>query len=460
MRSPTVETLAPEIDQLVTQRDYRSIREGLRGLPHADTADILESLTPGDMAIAFRMLPHDDAAGVFADLSSDAQEDLIGALGDTRAIRVVEEMEPDDRARLLDELPAQVSTRLLGRLAPATRRETQVILGYGPEQVGRLMTPDYVRVKPHWTVAKALEHIRRFGSDAETLYWVFVVDQDLRLIDDIYIRQLLLADADDTIAKLMDNQFVALDATADREEAVRAFARYDRTALPVIDARGTLVGIVTHDDIADVAEVEATEDIHKLGGAEALTQPYLETHPIQMVRKRGPWLISLFTVQLVTVGVMAGFEDQLAEAVVLALFVPLIISTGGNTGTQTSSMLVRAIALREVSLANWAKVVKRELATALTLGLTLGVYGFAITLVLTATGFAESDTPARVGLAIAASIGIIVVWAVLAGSLLPLMLERLGFDPASSSAPLVATIMDISGLLIYLLISSAVVAAA
>lgn len=454
MRSPTAETLVPEINELVAQRDYRSIRVGLRYLPPADTADILAELDPNDAAIAFRMLPSDDAAEVFSNLAPDDQERLIEALGDDRATRVVEELDPDDRARLLDELPAVVSTRLTNALTPEARRETQAILGYGPQQVGRLITPDYVRVKPQWTVADTLEHIRKWGKDAETIAWLYVVDNDLTLIDDIVIRDILLADAHTTIGALMDEQFVALDATADREEAVRAFQRYDRTALPVIDTRGRLVGIVTHDDVADVAEEEVTEDIHKLAAVEALTEPYLDTHPAKMVRKRGPWLVALFTVQLVTVGVMAGFEDQLASAVVLALFVPLIISTGGNTGTQTASMLVRAIALREVSLANWVRVITRELTTGLILGLTLGVYGFLVTLLLAALGFAETPTPALIGLSIALSIVTIVIWAVLSGSLLPLVLEHLRFDPATSSAPLVATIMDVSGLLIYLAIST------
>jgi len=450
MRSPTVETIEPEIRELTQQQDWRSLRDSLRYLPHADIAELLAGMPPTEAAPAFRILPRDDASEVFANFPPEFQEDLIAALGDQRAVRVLEEMDPDDRARLIDELPVEVSTRLLAKLTPESRRETNAILGYGPEQVGRLMTPDYVRVKPAWTVARTLEHMRHFGRDAETLHWVYVVDKDLKLIDDLFIRQLLLADPDATIQSLMDEQFLALDATADREEAVRMMARYDRSALPVVDRRGLLVGIVTHDDVIDVAEQEATEDIHKLAGIEALRQPYLDIRPPQMVKKRGPWLATLFTVQLVTIAVMAGFADQLERAVVLSLFIPLIISTGGNTGTQTASMLVRAIALREVSLADWARVVRHELVTGLVLGLALGVYGFAVTYALHLVGFAESDYPIQVGAAIAASVFGIVLWAVLIGSMFPLLLERLKFDPATSSAPLVATLMDVSGLTIYL----------
>lgn len=458
MRSPTVEALEPDILALLASRDLRTLRESLRHLPHADTADLLSQFEPADAAIAFRVLPRDDASEVFAYLPGDAQELLIDALGEARSVRVVEEMDPDDRARLLDELPVEISTTLMAHLTPESRRETQAILGYSPEQVGRLMTPDYVRVRPYWTVARTLDHIRRYGRDAETLNWVYVVDNERTLIDDLPVRQILLADPASAIADLMDNHFVALDAADDREEAVLAMSRYDRSALPVVDARGLLVGIVTFDDVSDVAEREATEDTQKMAAMEALGQPYLEVPPSAMLRKRGPWLVALFVLQIVTIAVMASFAEQLESAVVLALFVPLIISTGGNTGTQTASIIVRALTLREVSLGDWGNVLRQELATGLLLGLVLGGLGMGIAITLPEIGLADSAAPAHVGAAVGLSVGAIVVWAVLAGSLLPLLLERLGSDPATSSAPLVATLMDVSGLTIYLLVSSAILA--
>ena len=245
-------------------------------------------------------------------------------------------------------------------------------MGYAPESVGRLMTPDYVRVRPAWTVAQALDHIRRYGQDAETVHWVYVVDDRGALIDDLHIRSLLLADPEATIESLMDNTFISLGARDDREEAVRMMARYDRTALPVTDSAGHLLGIVTADDVADVAEEEATEDIQKLAGVQVLGEPYTSIRVWDMVRKRGFGLCLLFPAQVLTVAVLAFFEPQISEIVVLALFVPLIISSGGNTGTQASSLLIRAIALDEVSPGDWWRVLRKELWTGLALGLLLG----------------------------------------------------------------------------------------
>ena len=450
MLSPTIQLLEPEVRELLRDKQWRDLREVLRDLPHADVAELLEALDAPDAAVAFRVLPRDDASEVFAYLPPERQEELIEVFGEGRAMRLIEDMDPDDRARLLDELPAEGSGRILLRLKPETKRQTQAILGYDAEQVGRLMTPDYVRVKPSWTVERALAHIRRWGHDAETLHWVYVVDADGRLIDDLFIRQLLLAELDTPISELMDHKFVALNATDDREEAVRMLARYDRSALPVIDSRGLLIGIVTFDDVADVQEEEATEDIQKLGGLEALDQPYLDTSVGEMVRKRGPWLAALFAMQVGTISVMGMFENQLEKAIVLSLFVPMIISLGGNTGSQTSTLLVRAIALGEVTLRDWSRVVLHELKTSVPMGLGLGLLGVGIVWGLDLVGIARSGYPWLVGGAIAASVVAIVVWATIVGSTFPLLLERLGLDPATSSSPLVATLMDVSGVTIYL----------
>ncbi|MEL6739920.1 MAG: magnesium transporter, partial [Planctomycetota bacterium] len=309
--------------------------------------------------------------------------------------------------------------------------------------------PDYVRVRPEWTVRRALEHIRQWGRDAETVHWVYVVDADRKLIDDLHIRRFLLADLDTTVEQLMDDEFVALHATDDREDAVRAMARYDRTALPVIDSLGLLVGIVTVDDVADVAEAEFTEDVHKLGGLEALDEPYMTTRFVAMVKKRGVWLVGLFALQLCTIFAMRIFEDELAKAVVLALFVPLIISSGGNTGTQAASLLVRALALNEVRFADWWAVARKELLTGLVLGSALGVLGLVTVVLLGTTGLVETEYLVRLGFVVGTSVVGIVIWGTLIGSLLPMLLDRMGLDPATSSSPLVATLMDVSGLTIY-----------
>jgi magnesium transporter len=451
--SPTAQLIEPTIRELVDQRSFRELRETLSRLEHADVAEILESMELADAAVAFRVLPRDDASEVFANFSADQQEKLIEALGAERAQRVIESLDTDDRARLLDELPVEVADRIIRSLSPADRRATQAILGYDDETVGRLMTPDYVRMRPEWTIEHALEHIRRYGKDAETVHWVYVIDEGKRLIDDIHIRQILLADPAQTIESLMDNEFIALGATDDREEAVRVMARYDRTALPVVDGRGLLVGIVTADDIADVAEEEFTEDIQKLGGMEALDSPYMSAGFREMIKKRGGWLAGLFVLQLATIGVMTIFEDHLNKAVVLALFVPLIISSGGNTGTQAASLLVRALALEEVSFKDLWRVARKEVLTGLVLGSMLGGLGLLTVLALNLTGLAETEHAWRLAFVVGTAVVGIVIWGTLIGSLFPILLQRVGADPATSSSPLVATLMDVSGLTIYFVVA-------
>lgn len=461
MENPAAQLLIPDLVELINGGSFRELREALRTLEPVDiaglVAELIEEHTAEHAAIAYRVLPRDDAAEVFSHLSGDEQEELIGELGNERAVRVVESMSPDDRAKLLDELPVEVTRQIIRRLDAPTRRETQAILGYPAESVGRIMTPDYVKVRPGWTVASALSHLRQYGKDAETVHWVYVVEPDGALVDDVHIRQILLADPESKVDELLDGRFVALKATDDREEAVRVMARYDRTALPVVDGLGLLVGIVTYDDVADVAEIEATEDIHKLGGLEALSAPYLSVTFVEMMRKRAGWLTALFGLQIGTIAVLGAFEQQLERAVILSLFIPLIVSSGGNTGTQAASMLVRSLALGEVEPGDWVGVAVRELRTGLALGVTLGLLGFGVVLGAAALGLGDTDGhAARVGLVIGVTIAVIVVWGSLAGSLLPLLLQRIGLDPAASSSPLVATIMDISGLTIYLLVAVAV----
>jgi len=455
--NPTSQILLPELAELIANREFRALRESLKGVPAADVADLLADLPLEEAAVCFRLLPRDGAGAVFADLEGDLQQALIEQLGDIRSRQAIEALDPDDRARVLDELPTQVAKRLILSLSPATRRETQAILGYPSDAVGRIMTPDYVRVRPDWTVAKAFEHIRRFGRDAETVHWIFIIDEDYRLIDDIHIRQLLLADPDALISSIMDDAFLALNADEDREEAVRMMGRYDRTALPVIDSRGVLMGIVTHDDVADVAEEEVTEDIQKQAGMEALAKPYMQTGLAEMIKKRGGWLCALLLLQVATIGVLDMFQSQLAEAAILISFIPLIISSGGNTGTQAASLLIRAISLDEIEHKEWSTIIVRELRTGIILGLVLGVVSFLVVVGLDAAGIAEDTRAFSVGLTVGISILAIVIWGVTLGSMFPILLDRMGLDPATISSPLVATLMDVSGIVIYLLIASVLV---
>ncbi|RMH26533.1 MAG: magnesium transporter [Planctomycetota bacterium] len=449
MPTPTIHLLEPELRQLIAGRQFRAIRDALSALEPADIADLIEELEPEEAVVAFRVLPRSLAADTFAEMVSETQESLLEELGDERAARLIESMDPDDRAAVLDELPVEVAGQLIARLSPKNRRVTQAILGYDAESVGRIMTPDYVRVRPEWTVARALEHIRRYGHDAETVHWVYVVNHEGKLLDDIHIRKLLLAEPESTIADLMDHEFLSLRADEDREEAVRMMSRYDRTALPVVDSLGLLVGIVTHDDVADIAEEEFTEDVQMLGGMAALDLPYLSTGLPEMLRKRGGWLALLFVMQVGTIGVISHFEGELAKAVVLASFIPLVISCGGNTGSQAATMLVRALSVGEIETADWWRVARKELLTGIGLGSLLGILCLATVSIASQLGFVDTASPARVGFAVGTAVVIIVTWATIVGSLLPILLMRVGLDPATSSTPLIATLMDLSGLSIY-----------
>ncbi|MDX9912709.1 MAG: magnesium transporter [Phycisphaerales bacterium] len=455
--NPTVQLLEPEVVELVRAGRFGELRESLRGIDHADVAEILAAIEPKDAAIAFRFLPRDFAGEVFAHLDWERQQELIEELGTESSVHVIEAMDHDDRVALLDELPTEVAHRLIAALSPEDRRITQAILGYPSESVGRLMTPDYVRVRPDWSVQRAMEHIRKHGRDAATLHWVYVVDEQGRLVDDLKIATLLLADPHASVESLMDKNFIALSCGADQEEAVREFAHYDRTALPVIDSRGVLLGVVTVDDVADVAEEEATEDIQKLAGMEALDAPYMQATLREMVRKRGFWLGVLLIAESATILVMMSFQEKLAEALVLSLFVPLIIASGGNSGSQASSLVIRALALEEIEPRAWARVLKRELVMGLALGSILGVLAVGIVVFWQFVGLHDEESrfdPFVVGFAIGTAIVGCVLWGTLLGSMFPLLLKRVGLDPATASSPLVATIMDSSGLLIYFTIAS------
>ena len=316
------------------------------------------------------------------------------------------------------------------------------------------MPPPFVRVRPHWSVAQALDHIRRYGTDSETMSLVYVIDEKGKLIDDLRIRQILLAPADTLISDLMDKRFVALKATDDQEVAVEAFKEADLNALPVTDTEGALIGIVTVDDIFDVAEEEATEDIQKMGGTEALDEPYMEIGIPTMVRKRATWLIVLFLSEMLTATAMGKFESEIAKAVVLSIFVPLVISSGGNSGSQASTLIIRAMALGEVTLKDWWRVMRREILSGLSLGGILGTIGF----IRISTWALVFHSYGEHWLLLALTVGIalvgIVLWGTLSGSMLPFLLRRIGLDPATSSAPFVATLVDVSGLVIYFTVAA------
>jgi magnesium transporter len=440
---------AEELAAVLRARDYARLRDMLRNRHAGEVAALLTELSIEDQVVVFRVLPRKDAAAVFEYLTQEAQEALLKAMAQEDVAALLNNMAPDDRTRFLEELPAAVTRQLLALLTPAERAVALTLLGYPEKSVGRRMTPHYVAIREHWTVLDVLDYVRAHGQDSETLNVIYVVDEHGLLIDDIRIREFLLAPIDRRVSDLMDRRFVALKATDDQDAAVAVFRQYDRSALPVTDTAGMLIGIVTIDDVLDVAEARATREIHRIGGSEALDEPYMQIGFGQMIQKRAGWLTALFLGEMLTATAMGSFEQEISRAVVLALFVPLIISSGGNSGSQASTLVIRALALGEVGLHDWWRVMRREIMAGLALGGILGAIGFLrITLWSAFSNIYGPHWP-LIAVTVALSLVGVVLWGTLTGSLLPFLLRRLGFDPAASSAPFVATLVDVTGLVIY-----------
>ncbi|PYR53950.1 MAG: magnesium transporter [Acidobacteria bacterium] len=445
------ETVRPaaELAAVIRQRDFTRLRDMVRNRPPIDLATVLTDLSLEEQVLFFRTLPRKIAAATFEYLSGEAQESLLKAMASEDAAALLNDMAPDDRTKFLEELPASATRQLLALLTPEERSVAVTLLGYPEGSIGRLMTPNYTSVREDWTIQYVLDYIRTHGQNSETLNVIYVVDDRGVLIDDIRISEFLLTSPANTVRDLMDRRFVALKATDDQETAVTVFRREDRSALPVTDSTGVLIGIVTVDDVLDVAEAAATEDIQRVGGSEALDEPYMKIAFHRMIQKRAGWLTALFIGEMLTATAMGAFEHEIEKAVVLALFVPLIISSGGNSGSQASTLVIRALALGEVKLIDWWKVMRREIGAGLALGGILGTIGFLRIAIWSAFSTLYGQHWLLVALTVSISLVGVVLWGTLTGSLLPFLLRRLGFDPAASSAPFVATLVDVTGLVIY-----------
>ncbi|MFM2082337.1 MAG: hypothetical protein RL380_1028 [Verrucomicrobiota bacterium] len=446
--------LQPELVELIRQRNFNQLREILCDFPATELAEIFYDLPPGDEAVLLRVLPRELAAEVFELLPVEDQEKMLHALGNEQVAQILNDIAPDDRTALLEELPAAVTQKLLALLDPAERKIATDLLGYPEHSIGRRMTPGYVAVQQNWTVAEVFAHLRGEEHKREAMNQLYVVDAKGQLVDYVRLRNLVVSPPQMSVLELLENQKIFLCATDDQETAVTAFKKYDVTMLPVVDSKEILVGVVTVDDVLDVAEKEATEDIQKLGGMEALDAPYLKIGMLDMIKKRAGWLALLFLGEMLTATAMAHFEGELASCIVLASFLPLIISSGGNSGSQATSLIIRAMAVRDVTLADWWRVLRRELAVGFALGGVLAVLGFVRIVVWQSLGFKQYGAHFQlIGLAIASSLIGVVLFGSVVGAMLPFILRALRFDPAVSSAPLVATLVDVTGLVIYFTIA-------
>lgn len=439
--------------QLIDEKSWKVVKQELGNLEPFQIAEMIGSLSKkSDRIILFRLLPRELAKETFQHLTHDEQEYIIEGLAANvnKLTELLNNLDPDDRTAFFEELPGRISQRLMQMLSKDERIITTQLLGYPKDSIGRLMTPEYVAVKPYFTVSQALEHIRKFGRDSETLNVIYIVDDNWKLIDDIRIKEVILASPAQKVSELSDNRFIALNAYDDQEVAVKVFIDHDRVALPVVDTAGTLLGIVTFDDIMDVQEKESTEDFQKFGGTEGLDLSYTKTSLFEMVKKRAGWLVVLFLGEMLTASAMGYFDEEISKAVVLALFVPLIISSGGNSGSQAASLIIRSLALNELKLRNWWYVMKKEIFSGLLLGTILGAIGFIRIFIWQGTGLYDyGEYWFWIAASVSVSLIFIVLWGTFSGSMIPFLLKKIGLDPATASAPFVATLVDVTGLIIY-----------
>ncbi len=435
------ELLRPEIEELLRQKNWAVLRETLEAWPAPELSDLMLSLSDADRAILYRALPRHGAAEVFSYLEPADQDDLLRTLTDEETRHLLANMLPDDRTHLLEELPGQVTQRMLNLLSPADLREARWLLGYPDGSVGRLMTPDYVAVKQDWTVDQAIRHIRHAGKASETVNRIYVVDDNWHLVDDIALRRFIFAEPDTLVSELMDHSFASVSAFADSEEAVRVIGRYDLVALPVLDSDSTLVGIVTVDDLLDVAEEEATEDFHRVGSVGPIRTKLLETPLSILYQRRIGWLVTLVFLAIPSFFTMRHYEATTAEFGALVLFLPLLIGSGGNAGSQSATLMVRALATGDVGRADWLRLLAREFGVAMTLGVTM-----AAAVAIPGYFFGGGEVAFVVALTM---VSVVMLGSVI-GMSLPFLLDRLELDPATASAPLVTSIADITGVLVYL----------
>ncbi|TXH22403.1 MAG: magnesium transporter [Chitinophagaceae bacterium] len=442
-------SIAQHFEEVISSEDKLQIKDFLDDQNISDIVELIDEYPEYDSQIIAGMSIH-RAVNVFKLLELSAQKEIIAKLPPNKLAALLNELPADDRTDFLEELSGTAVRDLIKLLNPEERKITLSLLGYPENSIGRLMNPDYVYVYEHNTVAEVFEIIRKFGRNSDAINVIYVINENDELLDDLRIGEFILSTPDVKVSELMDDRVIALNAFDDQETANNIFKMNNRVALPVVNNNNKLLGIVTIDDVLWVAEEEFTEDIQKMGGLEALNEPYLETPFLQLIRKRSFWLVLLFIGEMLTATAMSFFEDEIAKAVVLALFIPLIISSGGNSGSQASTLVIQAMAVGEITIKDWWRILKREFYSGLFLGAILGCIGF---LRITLFTFIFPNLYGPHWISIAFTIGVslvgVVLWGSLIGSMFPIILKKFGLDPAVSSAPLVATLVDVMGIVIY-----------
>lgn len=434
--------LKPEIQEMIESKDLKSLKEVIQDWEPIEIADLLMSLSIEEQPVFFRLIPKRLSAEVFAYLESDAQEKLLKNLSNDFISKLISDLEPDDRTALFEELPGEITQKILSLLSSEERKQTLKLLGYPEDSVGRLMTDYYVKIRPNWTVGKALSHIRRFGKNAETVDMIYVVDKKNKLTDDIPLGEIVLAEKNKKIESIMDYKYIALSAYDDKEKAAKLMQKYDRVALPVVDSDNVLIGIITVDDIIDVIEEEATEDFHKGASVNPLDISYSKTTVFTLFKKRIVWLFILLVAGFLSSQVIKTFQEFLTLVIALSIFIPVIIGSGGNTGTQSAVLIIRAMTIGDVRKRDWLKIVLKEFLVGLLLGFTLGIAIFFWSLLLI-------HQSVLISLIAGLAIICIVIWANIVGAMLPILCYLIKIDPAIVSSPLLTTLIDSSGLLIY-----------
>ena len=435
----------PEIRELIEARDWASLRDRMSKWRIPDIADLISELDKEPRVLLFRSLPRSIAAEVFAEFDTPDQEALLRDLTDEETRQIIAGLAPDDRTAILEELPGRVTQRLLNLLSPEDLEEARFLLGYPEDSVGRLMTPDYVAVRPFWAVETAMEHVRKMGRQTETINVVYVTDRLWQLVGAVSLRQLVLAQPTDLISSIMTTPAVSLSAFADREEALRTMNKYGLFVLPVVDSGGILVGLVTGDDILELAAEEATEDFHKGAGVSPLRVGFGEATIGLLYKSRIGWLMALIFMNLISAGVISRYEHAISQVVALVFFMPLIIGCGGNAGAQAATLVIRDLATGDADYGDVFRLVLKELGVSLMLGLT-------ISLVIWGPGALQGGAP--VGWVVALSGVTVVAMSGILGIATPMLLGRLGFDPAASSSPLITSLIDLLGVMVYFSIAS------